>query len=96
MALLPFEVGAVNVTEACVFPAVASPIVGVPGTAAAVPLNIASRVVAPGALEVTCNVAFLAPVDVGAKVTLMLQLAPDAKEGVRLLQGKMPPGATLN
>jgi hypothetical protein len=35
MADPPFELGAVNVTEACVLPGVAVPIVGAPGTTAA-------------------------------------------------------------
>ena len=35
MADPPFELGAVNVTEACVLPAVAVPMVGAPGTTAA-------------------------------------------------------------
>ena len=38
IALPPFDAGAVKLTEACAFPAVAVPMVGAPGTVAGVTL----------------------------------------------------------
>ena len=61
-----------------------------------VPPSVASSVGVNGELLTTFRLADLAPPVVGAKVTLTVQLAPAASEGVKLAQGVAPPVATLN